>query len=98
MEFTQRINLSKYQSLCNSNCSLTSQEAHYAEGEDGGVLGYAVDAQVDGSQDHSQQQGDQADGDHSLHSLEPVWKNNKGCRLVKCTYIIHSILFHNIIF
>ena len=28
--------------------------------------------QVDGGEDHSEQQGDQADGDHSLHGLEPV--------------------------
>ncbi len=64
-----------------SECSLTWEEDEDNESDDGSILTDSVDTQVDTGENHTNNQPNQTNSDHSLSGLELIWK--EGVELVK---------------
>ena len=65
-----------YLKLNNHNTNhlkLTCKETYNNKGKDGRVFADCVYTEVDTGQEHSNQDSNESNSDHSLHGTEPIW-------------------------
>ncbi len=69
--------------ICIISCGLTWEKDEDNESNDGSILTDRVNTQVHTGQNHTQYQPNQANCDHSLSSLEFIWKQKRDNLLIK---------------